>query len=92
MAKTEKKKANPRQKRTIAEELHKQWRLLMRKGDAELIAEQLEVSKPTIDKALIWGNVHQQKVVDGITKFFADRLLKEKEAANQLHEMQELLS
>jgi endonuclease III-like uncharacterized protein len=73
--------------RTIAQELHAQWRKLERKNDAVELAKLLEVSKPTIDKALIYGSVHQQKIVDGITKYFADRLLKEKEAGDQLKQL-----
>lgn len=80
-------KSQDRHRRTIAKELHTQWRKLERKGDSEKIATILEVSKPTIDKALIYGCVHQQLIVDGITKYFADRMLKEKESAGQLKEM-----
>lgn len=78
------KPKTPKPQRTIAEELHKQWRRLERKNDALELAKLLEVSKPTIDKALIYGSVHQQKIVDGITKYFADRLLREKESGGQL--------
>jgi hypothetical protein len=74
-------------KRTIAQKLHRQWRRLERKNDAQVIADLLEVSKPTIDKALIYGAVHQQKIVDGITNFFADRLIKEKEDADHLADL-----
>jgi endonuclease III-like uncharacterized protein len=77
-----------RHQRTIAEELHKQWRKLERKGDSEKLATLLKVSKPTIDKALIYGCVHQQAIVDGITKYFADRILSEKETAGKLGELQ----
>lgn len=84
---TQKKAKAPRHKRTIAQELHEQWRKLERKGDSEKIAELLGVSKPTIDKALIYGCVHQQVLVDGITKFFADRILKEKEDADRLKDL-----
>ena len=80
-------KTEQRHKRTIAEELHAQWRKLERKGDAEAIATVLGVSKPTIDKALIYGCVHQQKIVDGITKYLADRIIREKESAAQLNEL-----
>lgn len=71
-------------KRTIALKLHQQWRKLERKNDAQTIADKLNISKPTIDKALIYGAVHQQRIVDGITKFFADRLIAEKEAGDNL--------
>lgn len=86
MSKTN-KPANDLRRRTIAPELHKQWRKLERRKDSEAIAELLNVSKPTIDKALIYGNVHQQMIIDGINKFFADRLLAEKNKADELHEL-----
>lgn len=87
MAKDTKKKNAERFRRTIAVELFNQWRKLQRKGDSEAIAKELNLSKPTIDKALIYGFVHQQAVVDGITKYFADRILAEKETANKLADM-----
>lgn len=79
-----------RHRRTIAKELHTQWRNLERKGDSEKIAELLQVSKPTVDKALIYGCVHQQAIVDGISKYFADRLISEKETADQLKNLNDL--
>lgn len=84
---TPKKTNKVRHRRTIALELHRKWRDLERKGDAEKLATDLGVSKPTIDKALIYGCVHQQTLVDGITKYFADRILREKEAAQQLTDL-----
>lgn len=81
------KKKAARHKQTIPPELYKQWRELARKGDPTELAEKLGVSKPTIDKALIYGCVHQQKIVDGITKFFEDRLIAEREAGNRLKEL-----
>lgn len=76
-----------RHRRTISKELHEQWRQLERIGDSTTLAKELEVSKPTIDKALIYGNVHKQAIVDGITKFFADRLLREKESSQMLKDL-----
>lgn len=84
---TDTKKSKVRHRRTIALELHKKWRDLERKGDADKLATELNVSKPTIDKALIYGCVHQQALVDGITKYFADRILREKEQAQQLTDL-----
>jgi endonuclease III-like uncharacterized protein len=83
------KKKEPRHRRTIAEELHKQWRSLERNGDTTAIATILNVSKPTIDKAIIYGCVHQQAIVDGITKYFADRIIREKEEASRLKDLAE---
>jgi hypothetical protein len=71
-------------KRTISKELHDQWKKLRRKGDPKVIAAELDVSKPTIDNALRYGFVATQRLTDGITKFFADRLLKEKDAGAEL--------
>lgn len=89
---TKKKKSIPKSKgkrhRTIAEELHKQWRKLQRNGDALAIAEKLGVSKPTIDNALAYGCVQQQRIVDGITEFFKDRLTNEANAAKELENLQ----
>lgn len=87
MEQTTEKKKEQRHKRTIAEELHEQWRKLERKGDSDAIAKVLDVSKPTIDKALIYGCVHQQKIVDGITKYMADRIIAEREAGSRLKEL-----
>lgn len=87
MPTTKKKKQVVRHNRTVAEELFIQWRAMMRTGDSEAMAKILEVSKPTIDKALIYGCVHKQKIVDGITKYFADRIIREKEEATRLKEL-----
>jgi len=77
-------KKSKKPQRTIAIELHQQWQRLQRKNDSIELAKQLKVSKPTIDKALIYGSVHQQAIVDGITSYLAGRLLREKEAGEQL--------
>lgn len=84
---TKKKTTKERHRRTIAKELHEQWRSLERKNDSDTIAGILGVSKPTIDKALIYGCVHQQALVDGITKYFADRIIREKEEAGRLKDL-----
>lgn len=81
------KKTKDLRRRTIAIELLNQWHALKRDGDSEKIAKLLELSKPTVDKALIYGGVHQQRIIDEINKFFADRLTKEKEDANRLKDL-----
>lgn len=83
-----KKKKKPRLQRTIAEELHAEWTKLYRKNDTTEIAKILDVSKPTIDNAIIYGCVHQQMIIDGINKYFSDRLNREKEQAEQLRGLQ----
>ena len=83
---------NDKYRRTISEELFDQWRKLARKNDVQAIAKALNISVPTITKALVYGFVHQQEIVDGITKFFADRLLAEKDKAKELKELQKDLN
>lgn len=77
-------------RRTIAVELFNQWRQLARKGDPDAIANLLKVSKPTINKALIYGNVNSEAVKTGITQYFADRLRKELDDAEELEKLRKL--
>lgn len=83
------KKKFPKFDRTIAEELFNQWRRLYRKGDSTEIAKNLKVSKPTIDKAVIYGHVHQQRIVDYITSYFADRIMRERHDGDRLKTLQD---
>lgn len=80
-----KTKAQDKFPRTISEQLHARWRELFRRGDSIKIAKELTTSKPTIDRALIYGHVHQQRVVDGITQYLANRIIHETEEANRLN-------
>lgn len=84
----QKKPKVTRHKRTIPTELLAQWKKLERKNDSEKLANLLIVSKPTIDKALIYGCVHQQMIVDGINKYFEDRLNSERATADRLKDLQ----
>lgn len=81
---SDKKKKKPLHARTIAKELHDEWRRLQRNGDSEKLRQMLSVSKPTIDKALIYGNVHQDRIVDTITNFFLGRIAREAQTAKLL--------
>lgn len=85
---TSPKRKTERHRRTIALELFKKWHELERKGDSTALAKLLSVSKPTIDKALIYGCVHQQAIVDGITTYFTARIQSEKAQAEQLGAIQ----
>lgn len=78
--------------RLIAEELHNQWRSYVRSGDSEAIAKALKVSKPTVDKALIYGHAHKKSLINGITKFFIKRLEGERESAKQLESLKQQTS
>lgn len=88
-------KPKPRHKRTIALELLQRWKQLLRKGDPEKLREYLKekglttISKPTIDKAIIYGCVHQQAIIDGINTYFAERLMGEKRMAEELGKLKE---
>jgi nitrogen regulatory protein PII-like uncharacterized protein len=72
--------------RTISEELHNAWTRLRRKKDPETIAEALGVSRPVIDKALLYGHVLMEGLAPKITKFFEDRLDQEKADAERLNQ------
>ncbi len=79
-------------RRTIAPELFKQWRQLARKNDPQAIAEHLGMSKPTVHKALIYGNVNSEALKNGITTFFADRLREEMDDAEELEKLRQKAS
>lgn len=74
-------------RRTISIELFTQWRNSSRKGDPQLLMDHLKATKPTINKALIYGHANSQKLIDGITQFFADRYRKELDAAEELQRL-----
>lgn len=74
-------------KRTIDASLLKAWKDQTRLGDSSRIAEVLGYSRPTIDNALIYGAVKIEGLVDGINKYFSDRIVKEKEDAARLNEL-----
>ncbi len=71
----------------IAPELHEQWQKLKRHGDPERMAEEFGVSRPTIDKALLYGNVFKTELADKITEYFEQRLTKEAEDARRLERL-----
>lgn len=59
---------------TIAPELHEAWARARRKNDPREIAERLGKSRALIDRALKYGHVKDQQVVEGITKFYEERV------------------
>ncbi len=59
---------------TIAPELHEAWSRARRKNDPTEIAERLGKSRALIDRALKYGHVKDQMVVEGITRFYEERL------------------
>lgn len=62
---------------TIAPELLEAWQKARRKGDPEKLASLLGRSRPVIDRALKYGCVKDSDIIDGITKFYVERLNKE---------------
>lgn len=73
--------------RTIDEELLKTWQKLKRKKDPETMAAALGVSRPVIDRALIYGYVSMPDLVPKINKFFEDRLTGERGDAQRLNKL-----
>lgn len=49
------------------------WKKQQKKGDAKAIAQALDKSLPTIDRALFSGHCKSDEVRDAITKFYKDR-------------------
>ena len=62
---------------TIAPDLHEAWVRARRKNDPIEIAERLGKSRALIDRALKYGHVKDQRVVEGITKFYEERVESE---------------
>jgi hypothetical protein len=65
--------AKNKRAQTISDELLATWKSLKRHGDPAKIAKALKKSRPTIDNALIYGAVHNDKLAAQINKFFRDR-------------------
>ena len=75
MAKKPNKTTYPR---TISLELHQVWNQYRRRKDGETLAMELGFSRPIIDRALKHGYVKTEGVAEAISKFFTDRLQKER--------------
>lgn len=84
-----KQKNSEKYPRTIAEELHNAWQKLTRRGDGKAMAEELEYSRPVIDRALNYGYVTFHELPDKINKWLKDRLEKERKNAHQLNQLLE---
>lgn len=76
-------KKSMEKKRTIPMALLVKWNKLRKRGDAEKLAEKLKVSKPTINKALIYGCVHNDRITEGINKYFAERAVAERKTTKK---------
>ncbi len=73
--------------RTISQELLDAWKKLRRKGDPELMAKELQYSRPVIDRALLYGYISMPELPDKINKFFMDRINREKKSAQELTDL-----
>lgn len=71
-------------KQTISPALLGAWKAQVRRGDIPALAKKLNVTQPTISKALLYGCVHQPKILEGITKYFEERARRENQAAQRL--------
>jgi len=70
--------------RTISIELFDAWQALRRKGDPARMAQYLDMSRFTIDKALNYGYVSNRKYEIRISKYFNNRLSKEQEKGKKM--------
>jgi nitrogen regulatory protein PII-like uncharacterized protein len=78
MAKKGNKKDYPQ---NIAPELFEAWKLATRQGDTMKLAKKLGVSRPTIERAILYGSVVKEDLIEGISQFFEDRIEEEKQKA-----------
>jgi hypothetical protein len=81
------RKSKKQYARTISQELHDAWIKLRRKGDPEKMAEELQYSRPVIDRALIYGHITMPELKDKINSFFKNRLMQERGEASELMEL-----
>lgn len=70
---------------TISQELLEAWNAKRRRGDTMPMAEKLGVSRPVIENALNYGYVVMEGLAEWITQYFADRVEREKQAAQSLN-------
>lgn len=82
--KTQQKEKSAKYAMTITKELFNAWQQLRRKNDAEELSSLLGKSRPIIDRALNYGHVKSNELVEGITKYYEDRKTKEKQRAKLL--------
>ncbi len=69
---------------TISNEVLKMWKKCRRSGDIERIAEILEVSAPTVSKALLYGYLTKIDNLEKINDFFVKRELQIQKASDKL--------
>lgn len=69
---------------TIEPELFEQWKLLKRQGDVKLLKDLTNYSPPTIIRALTYGCVKKQDLIDAINTLFIKRSETEKKQALKL--------
>lgn len=69
---------------TIDPELLEAWGKLRRYGDTGILMDKFNLSRPVIDRAINFGYVKKQSLADRITKFFNDRLAREKRSGTKI--------
>lgn len=85
----EKRKNKKEWPRTVTAELHEAWQQLRRIGDPELMAKELQYSRPVIDRALLYGYVSMPELTDKINQFFKERLERERKEAAAMLKLQD---
>lgn len=69
---------------TINQQLWDGWQIMRRYGDPGRIVTECIISRPIVDRALKYGNVKDPRVEKKISKFFMDRVGKEKSKGDKL--------
>jgi lantibiotic modifying enzyme len=58
---------------TITDERLQKWRLQRRMNDSRKIAEQFNMCRPVIDRALNFGYAKKKKTIEAIDQYFEER-------------------
>ena len=70
--------------RTIEKELFDSWTMLRQTEDAQKLITMTGKSYPIIYRALNFGHVKEESIVDDISLFYATKSLKQKQQAREI--------
>lgn len=75
---------NEKFKQTISDDLFQAWNSAKRPGDATAISKVVNKSYPIVQRALKYGHVNSEKLVDSISDFFAARKENDKKRTSKI--------
>ena len=69
---------------TISQELRSRWETLIQRGDLRKIAAESQIAYHKIHRAVKYGDIRDEAVVDAIQKFLIARRDRNQERLNEL--------